>query len=110
VHGDADDASSTDWTQILRLYDQLMAIAPGPIVALNRAVAVAEVQGPTTALALVETLALDSYYLFHAIRADLFRRLGRARDADAAYDKAIELTGNAAEREFLRRRREGVRG
>jgi RNA polymerase sigma-70 factor (ECF subfamily) len=108
VHSDADDASSTDWMQILRLYDQLMAIAPGPIVALNRAVAVAEVQGPTTALALVETLALDTYYLFHAIRADLLRRLGRARDADAAYDTAIELTGNAAEREFLRRRREGA--
>jgi RNA polymerase sigma-70 factor (ECF subfamily) len=108
VHSDADDASSTDWMQILRLYDQLMAIAPGPIVALNRAVAVAEVHGPTTALALVETLALHTYYLFHAIRADLLRRLGRARDADAAYDTAIELTGNAAEREFLRRRREGA--
>jgi RNA polymerase sigma-70 factor (ECF subfamily) len=105
VHSDAPVAAATDWRQILQLYDQLLSMSPGPIVALNRAVAVAEVEGPTTALALVEALDLDGYHLFHAIRADLLRRLGRDVDAATAYDKALALTENAAERQFLRRRR-----
>jgi RNA polymerase sigma-70 factor, ECF subfamily len=106
VHSDAPAAAATDWRQILELYDQLLSMTPGPIVALNRAVAVAEVEGPTTALALVDVLDLDGFHLFHAIRADLLRRLGRHVDAAAAYDKAIALTGNAVERQFLRRRRQ----
>jgi RNA polymerase sigma-70 factor (ECF subfamily) len=106
VHSDAPVAAATDWRQILELYDQLLSMTPGPIVALNRAVAVAEVEGPTTALALVDALDLDGYHLFHAIRADLLRRLGRHVDAAAAYDKAIALAENSAERQFLRRRRE----
>jgi RNA polymerase sigma-70 factor, ECF subfamily len=106
VHSDAPVAAATDWRQILELYDQLLSMTPGPIVALNRAVAVAEVEGPTTALALVDALDLDGFHLFHAIRADLLRRLGRHVDAAAAYDKAIALTENSAERQFLRRRRE----
>ena len=77
VHSDAPVAAATDWGQIMRLYDQLLAVAPSPVVALNRAVAVAEVDGPAAALALVDGLDLDGYYLFHAIRADLLRRLGR---------------------------------
>lgn len=106
VHGDARDASRTDWRQILALYDQLLAIAPGPVVALNRAVAVAEVEGPEPALALLVELDLDGYYLYHAIRADLLRRLGRAREAAEAYAAAIARTANARERAFLERRRE----
>jgi RNA polymerase sigma-70 factor (ECF subfamily) len=78
---------------------------PGPIVALNRAVAVAELEGPATALSLVDALDLDSYHLFHAVRADLLRRLGHNIDAATAYGRAIDLTENVAEREFLRRRR-----
>jgi RNA polymerase sigma-70 factor, ECF subfamily len=105
VHSDAAVASETDWQQILQLYDQLMARAPGPIVALNRAVAVAELEGPATALSLVDALDLDSYHLFHAVRADLLRRLGHNIDAATAYGRAIDLTENVAEREFLRRRR-----
>ena len=104
VHSDASTASATDWAQILALYDQLMVVAPTPVVALNRAVAVAEVEGPAAALAAVDGLAssnLDRYYLFHAIRADLLRRLGRRAEADAAYDTAIAQTGNAAERAHL---------
>jgi RNA polymerase sigma-70 factor, ECF subfamily len=105
VHSDAPSAEATDWRQILQLYDQLTAIAPGPIVALNRAVAVAEVNGPAAALAIVDGLDLDRYYLLHAIRADLLGRLGRRADAVRAYDAAIERSGNAAEREFLERKR-----
>jgi RNA polymerase sigma-70 factor (ECF subfamily) len=105
VHSDAPVAAATSWTQILALYDQLMAIAPGPVVALNRAVAVAEVQGAAAALALVEDLALDRYYLFHAIRADLLRRLGRVAEAGAAYSAALSQTQNAAEQDFLARAR-----
>jgi RNA polymerase sigma-70 factor (ECF subfamily) len=104
VHSDAPSAADTDWDQILRLYDQLLAVAPSPVVALNRAVAVAEVDGPATALALVDGLepsSLGGYYLFHAIRADLLRRLGRRADADAAYEIAIARTKNAAERAYL---------
>jgi RNA polymerase sigma-70 factor (ECF subfamily) len=109
VHSDARSATETDWRQVLALYDQHMAIAPSPVVALNRAVAVAEVDGPGAALALVDGLDdLGGYYLFHAIRADLLRRLGRAAEAAVTYDAAIALVGNAAEREFLRRRREAL--
>ncbi len=86
VHSDAAAAAATDWRQILQLYDQLVSLAPGPVVALNRAVAVAEVEGPGAALALVDRLGLRGYYLFHAIRADLLRRLGRAAEAALAYD------------------------
>jgi RNA polymerase sigma-70 factor, ECF subfamily len=101
VHSDAPTAEATDWGQILQLYDQLLAVAPGPVVALNRAVAVAEVQGPATALDLVDGLDLDRYYLYHAIRADLLRRLGRPGEAARAYEEALALTGNAAERAYL---------
>jgi RNA polymerase sigma-70 factor (ECF subfamily) len=101
VHSDAPIAAATDWEQILCLYDQLLVVAPGPVAALNRAVAVAELDGPAAALALVDELDLDRYYLFHAIRADLLRRLGRRAEADAAYDTAIARTGNAAERAYL---------
>jgi RNA polymerase sigma-70 factor, ECF subfamily len=108
VHSDAPAAAATDWEQILALYDQLLALAPGPVVALNRAVAVAEVEGPEAALALVEELDLDGYHLFHAIRADLLRRLGRGPEAALAYDAAIAAAGNAAERAFLEERRRGL--
>jgi RNA polymerase sigma-70 factor (ECF subfamily) len=101
VHSDAPIAAATDWDQILRLYDQLLTLSPSPVVALNRAVAVAEVQGPAAALAIVDVLDLGEYYLFHAIRADLLRRLGRDADAGAAYELAIARTGNAAERAHL---------
>src|SRR6185295_7237580 len=84
VHADARDAQETDWRQILRLYDQLLAIAPSPVAALNRAVAVAEVEGPAAALALVDALDLGGYHLFHAIRADLLRRSGRIDEAARA--------------------------
>jgi RNA polymerase sigma-70 factor (ECF subfamily) len=110
VHSDAADAAATDWSQIVALYDQLLAVAPGPVVALNRAVAVAEVDGPAAALALVDELELDGYHLFHAIRADLLRRLGRDGQAALAYDAAIALTQNAAERAFLEGRRRSLAG
>jgi RNA polymerase sigma-70 factor (ECF subfamily) len=105
VHSDAPAAGATDWRQIVRLYDQLQALAPSPVVALNRAVAVAEVSGPEAALALVDDLDLAGYHLFHAIRADLLRRLGRDAEAALAYEAAIASTDNAAERAFLQRRR-----
>jgi RNA polymerase sigma-70 factor, ECF subfamily len=108
VHSDAPIAAATDWGQILALYDQLLVVAPSPVAALNRAVAVAEVDGPGAALAVVDDLALDGYYLFHAIRADLLRRLGRRADAAAAYEAAIARTQNAAERDFLQRRRQAL--
>ncbi len=108
VHSDAPTAGQTDWRQILQLYDQLLAVAPTAIVALNRAVAVAEVEGPTAALALVDALDLHSYHLFHAIRADLLRRLGRRSEAAEAYDAAIALTRNAAECALLQRRRDAL--
>jgi len=104
VHSDASTSADTDWRQILTLYNHLMAVAPTPVAALNRAVAVAEVEGPHAALTLVDSLDLDRYYLFHAIRADLLRRLGRLSEAADAYDTAIERSENAAEREFLERR------
>jgi RNA polymerase sigma-70 factor (ECF subfamily) len=110
VHSDAAVGADTDWWQILQLYDQLMAVAPSPIVALNRAVAVAEVEGPAAALGLVDELDLGDYHVFHAIRADLLRRLDRDREAALAYDAAIALTENAAEREFLSRSRDSLAG
>jgi RNA polymerase sigma-70 factor (ECF subfamily) len=108
VHSEAPDAAATDWTQIVRLYDQLLAVAPSPVVALNRAVAVAETDGPEAALALVDGLDLDGYHLFHAIRADLLRRRGRDAEAGSAYEAAIARTENLAERAFLRRGRRGL--
>jgi RNA polymerase sigma-70 factor (ECF subfamily) len=108
VHSDAPTVGQTDWSQILQLYDHLLAVAPSPVVALNRAVAVAEVDGPEQALALVDGLDLGSYHLFHAIRADLLRRLGRDADAAQAYDAAIAATENAAERDLLRHNREAL--
>jgi RNA polymerase sigma-70 factor, ECF subfamily len=104
VHSDALTTAETDWWQILQLYNQLLMIAPSPIVAVNRAVAVAEVEGPDAALTLLDGLDLEDYYLFHAVRADLLRRLGRVREAATAYESAFTLTNNAAEREFLERR------
>ncbi|HJW61594.1 MAG TPA: RNA polymerase sigma factor [Actinomycetota bacterium] len=108
VHSDAPTAAATDWRQILALYDQLLALAPSPVVALNRAVAVAEVEGPHAALTLVDGLDLDRYHLFHAVRADLLRRLGRDAEAVLAYEAAIARTGNATERAFLERRRQAL--
>jgi len=108
VHSDAAKAADTDWGQILALYDQLMAIAPTPVVALNRLVAVAEVHGPAPALDLADQLGLDGYHLFHATRADLLRRLGRRDEAAAAYDAAIAHATNGAERSFLARQRDGL--
>jgi RNA polymerase sigma-70 factor (ECF subfamily) len=108
VHTDAPTAEATDWRQILQLYDRLASLAPSAIVALNRAVAVGEVDGPDAALALVDELDLDGYHVFHAIRADLLRRLGRSADAAAAYEAAIAHAENATERAFLRRRREAL--
>jgi RNA polymerase sigma-70 factor (ECF subfamily) len=108
VHSDAATAADTDWGQILTLYDQLMVVAPTPVVALNRLVAVAEVHGPAPALDLAGSLGLDSYYLFHATRADLLRRLGRREDAAAAYDAAIAHATNGAERSFLAAQRDSL--
>ncbi|SCE97549.1 RNA polymerase sigma factor [Micromonospora mirobrigensis] len=106
VHSDAPDAAGTDWGQILQLYDQLLAGAPGPVVALNRAVAVAEVAGPAAALAQVDRLDLAGYHVFHAVRADLLRRLDRRDEARQEYAAAAARTGNLAERDFLLRRRD----
>jgi len=108
VHSDAPDAPATDWLQVRQLYDQLLAIAPSPVVALHRAVAVAEVDGPASALSLVDALDLGRYHLFHAVRADLLRRLGRDAEAAQAYQAAIARTDNAAERDFLQRRHDGL--
>jgi RNA polymerase sigma-70 factor (ECF subfamily) len=104
VHSDAAEAGDTDWGQILALYDQLLAMDPSPVVTLNRAVAVAEIAGPATALAQIEGLDLDGYHLFHATRADLWVRLGRTDAALAANRRALELTDNAAERKLLEQR------
>jgi RNA polymerase sigma-70 factor, ECF subfamily len=101
VHSDAATAGDTDWAQILQLYDQLLAVAPGPVVALNRAVALAELRGPAAALAAVEGLELDNYYLFHAVRADFLARLDRLPEAADGYRQALALAGSAAERRFL---------
>lgn len=108
VHSDAPTAAATDWWQIRALYDQLLALDPSPVVALNRAVAVAEVEGPAAALTLVDSLPLDRYHVFHAIRADLLRRLGRDTEAAQAYEKALARTDNTAERHFLQRSLEAL--
>ncbi len=106
VHSDADRAEDTDWSQIVALYDQLLGHAPTPVVALNRAVALAELHGPAAALDLVDDLDLEGYHLFHATRADLLVRLDRVHEAMEAYDAALERTANGAERDLLRRRRD----
>jgi RNA polymerase sigma-70 factor (ECF subfamily) len=103
VHADALTIEQTDWPQIVALYDQLLVVAPTPVVALNRAIAIGEVQGPAVALALVDELDLGSYYPFHATRADLLWRLGRHREAAAAYQRAAALAPTDAEQDFLRR-------
>ncbi len=101
VHTDAESVQATDWPQILTLYDQLLALAPTPVVALNRAIAVGEVHGPRAALDLVDRLNLPDYHAFHATRADLLRRLGRVEHAVAAYDAAAALAPSPAERDYL---------
>jgi RNA polymerase sigma-70 factor (ECF subfamily) len=108
VHTSARDVRDTDWSQVVALYDRLVRLDPSPIVALNRAVAVAEVDGPEVALATVDRLGGDlaGYHAFHATRADLLRRLGRSQESRAAYDEAIALAGNTAETAFLTRRRD----
>jgi RNA polymerase sigma-70 factor, ECF subfamily len=110
VHSDAPNVAATDWRQILALYDQLMTLAPSAVTALNRAVVVAEVHGIHDALAEIDRLKLDDYYLFHAIRADLLRQLGRNVEAKRAYDAAIAHCDNSAEQTFLRRRRQALDG
>ena len=105
VHTDAPTAPDTDWSQVVALYDQLTRLDPSPIVALNRAVAVAELDGPDVALALVDRLALRGYHAWHAVRADMLRRLGRSAEAKEAYDAAIAATHNTAERTYLRGKR-----
>ncbi|NUP46843.1 MAG: RNA polymerase sigma factor [Catenulispora sp.] len=110
VHADAPTAGQTEWPQILTLYDQLLAIAPTPVVALNRAIAVGEVYGPAAALALVEELDLDNYHRFHATRADLLRRVGRDGEAADAYHRAAEMAPTDAERDFLQRGGRAARG
>jgi RNA polymerase sigma-70 factor, ECF subfamily len=110
VHTDAPTAADTDWAQIATLYDQLYAVDPSPIVALNRAIAVAELDGPEVALAQVDRLQLTTYHAWHATRADLLRRLGRSAEAREAYDAAIEATDNQAERAYLSRRRGSLAG
>jgi len=108
VHTSARDARDTDWSQIVALYDRFVRLDPSPIVALNRAIAVAELDGPEVALAIVDRLedGLADYHAYHATRADLLRRLGRSQESRAAYDKAIELAGNTAETASLTRRRD----
>jgi RNA polymerase sigma-70 factor (ECF subfamily) len=105
VHSDAPVAAATDWRQVVALYDQLLVLAPTPVVALNRATALAELTGPEAGLRALDGLALDGYHLFHAVRADLLQRVGRIAEARAAVDRAIELCANDVERELLERRR-----
>ncbi|WP_329518948.1 RNA polymerase sigma factor [Spirillospora sp. NBC_01491] len=111
VHTSARDMRDTDWSQILALYDQLARLDPSPIIALNRAIAVAELDGPQVALAAIDRLQdnLAGYHAYHATRADLLRRLGQSQQSRAAYDKAIELAGNTAETAYLTRRRDQLR-
>jgi RNA polymerase sigma-70 factor (ECF subfamily) len=110
VHTDAATAADTDWRQVVALYDQLRAVDPSPVVALNRAIAVAEVDGPDAALETVEALNLNGYHAFHATRADLLRRAGRDDEAIQAYRRALDLAGNPGEREFLLRRMQELEG
>jgi len=105
VHTDAPTVADTDWSQVVALYDQLTRLDPSPIVALNRAVAVAELDGPSVALALVDRLPLQHYHGWNVVRADLLRRLGRSTEAKDAYDAALAGTRNSAERAYLSRRR-----
>ena len=105
VHSDALHAGDTDWAQILALYDQLMIVQPSAVVALNRAVVLAEIDGAAAALSVVDTLDLDTYVPFHVVRADLLEQLGDAAEAVRAYDRAIALTTNAPERAFLELKR-----
>jgi RNA polymerase sigma-70 factor (ECF subfamily) len=110
VHTDAPSAADTDWSQVAALYDQLRVAAPSPYVELNRAVAIAELDGPEVALAIVDRLGMSAYHAWHATRADLLRRLGRSADAREAYDAAIAATDNAAEVAYLSRRRDQLSG
>jgi len=110
VHTDALDASMTDWSQIVQLYDQLLAVQPSPIVELNRAVAVAELDGPEVALAIVDRLALGGYHAWHVTRAELLRRLDRVEESRTAYDAALALVENEAEKAHLLRRRQRLPG
>jgi RNA polymerase sigma-70 factor, ECF subfamily len=109
VHTDAADPADTDWGQILALYDQLLACTPTPVVALNRAVALAQVSGPQSALDAIDQLELAGYHLYHAARADLLVRLDRRGEAAAEYESAMASTANAAERAFLEQRQAGAR-
>ena len=108
MHTSARHVRDTDWSQVVALYDQLVRLDPSPIVALNRAIAVAEIEGPEVALAAVDRLLdkLAGYHAYHATRADLLRRMGSNQRSRAAYDKAIELAGNSAETAYLTRRRD----
>lgn len=106
VHTDTQNAADTDWSQVIALYDQLAALDPSPIVALNRAVALAELDSPAAALPLIDRLPLAGYHAWHATRAELLRRLGRSEEAKDAYDAAITATHNSAERAYLRRKRD----
>jgi RNA polymerase sigma-70 factor (ECF subfamily) len=108
VHSDAPTAADTDWVQIVQLYDQLLALTPSPVVALNRAIAIAELEGPEPALAIVDTLDLPTYHLFYAVRADLLARLGRAGEAREAYDTALTFASNAAERALIEKKRQAL--
>jgi RNA polymerase sigma-70 factor, ECF subfamily len=110
VHTDARDVRDTDWPQVIALYDQLIRLDPSPIVRLNRAIAVAELDGPGVALVEIEGLPLEGYHAFHATHADLLRRLGRSAESRAAYDRAIGLAGNTAETAYLTRRRDQLAG
>jgi RNA polymerase sigma-70 factor (ECF subfamily) len=110
VHTDVGSIRDTDWSQIIALYDQLVHLDRSPIVRLNRAIAIAELDGPEVALAEVDGLPLEDYHAFHATRADLLRRLGRSEESRAAYDRAIELAGNTAETAYLIRRRDQLAG
>ncbi|HKS49361.1 MAG TPA: DUF6596 domain-containing protein [Amycolatopsis sp.] len=111
VHTSARDMRDTDWSQVLALYDQLVRLDPSPVIALNRAIALAELDGPDVALAAVDRLdhRLAGYHAYHATRADLLRRLGRSQESRAAYGKAIDLAGNTAETAYLTRRRDQLR-
>jgi RNA polymerase sigma-70 factor, ECF subfamily len=108
VHTSARDVRATDWSQIVALYDQLVRLDPSPVIALNRAIALAELDGPEVALAAVDRLerGLSGYHAYHATRADLLRRLGRSQQSRAAYDRAIDLAGNTVETAYLTRRRD----
>jgi RNA polymerase sigma-70 factor (ECF subfamily) len=110
VHTDARDIRDTEWSQVVALYDQLVRIDPSPIVRLNRAIAVAELDGPKVALAEIDCLPLEGYHAFHATRAELLCRMGRSEQSRAAYDRAIKLAGNTAETAYLIRRRDQLAG